>query len=217
MIVRQLVKQNIISVRRPINDSDLENIFASAIKYIGKTTATYPKLSYPSAINKADTSRDDHKKSPSANKPKPAGHDEAILAALDCVATLDAHLQQLIAVEAEEVEAESWNFDTLQQMIELTEKVGKIPFPLPSELYNLSPSGPSASKGKGRADEQTEDLSPSGPSASKGTGSADDQTKEDVKVKRTIFNFHPSDAQAEWWTETKRQSNHHFGCVGLID
>ena len=157
------------------------------------------------------------------------------MAALDCVATLDAHLQQLIAVE---VEAESWNFDTLQQMIELTEKVGKIPFPLPSELYNLSPSGlsaskgkgradeqtedlspsgPSASKGKGRADEQTEDLSPSGPSASKGTGSADDQTKEDVKVKRTIFNFHPSDAQAEWWTETKRQSNHHFGCVGLID
>ena len=138
-------------------------------------------------------------------------NEKTLLAALDDLNMFDAHLKQLSAVEAEEVEAESWNVDVLQEMIELSQKVGRIPFPLSDKLYNLTPSGPAskpkdnAGNGKLNTLQQMPNLDKTGSSASqKGKERAPDADRN-PQIKRNIFNLHPRDAEKTWWSNTREE------------
>jgi hypothetical protein len=84
-------------------------------------------------------------------------------------------VQRLLALEAEVVERESWNFDASAKLIEVADEMGRIPFGTASEIFDLQPTMTSA-KGKERAAEQP----PQG------------------EEKRSIFHLFPKDAKASW-------------------
>ena len=89
-----------------------------------------------------------------------------------------AQLQQMMGVEAETVELESWNFDVSIELLKVTQKLGRIPFGGGSStLFDTEPS--LDSKGKER------DV--------KGKGRESD--------KRTIYNLHPKDSTDAWLGE----------------
>lgn len=130
-------------------------------------------------------------------------HDKALLAVLNDLNTIDSRLLQLRAVEAEEVEAESWNVDALQQLIDYTEKLGRIPFQDANDLYDLAPSGridqvEGAESGPDNIHDMA-DLRQSSASVSKGKGKEQDVVN-DPHMKRTIFNLYPKDAEHSWWS-----------------
>jgi hypothetical protein len=131
-------------------------------------------------------------------------NERALLATLDNLNMLDSRIKQLSAIEAEEVEAESWNVDVLQQLIEVADTVGHIPFSSATDLYELAPSGPRAeadgadTKGAEAQARTTPDALQSAGSGSKGKGKARDVAQE-PPVKRAIFNLDPRDAEHTWW------------------
>ena len=84
-------------------------------------------------------------------------------------------VQQLLVLEAEVVKCKSWNFDASAKLIEVADKMGRIPFGTASEIFNLQPTMTSP-KGKERAAEQL----PQG------------------EEKQSIFHLFPKDAKASW-------------------
>ena len=128
-------------------------------------------------------------------------NEKTLLATLDDLNMFDSRLKQLSAVEAEEVEAESWNVDVLQQIIELSQKVGRVPFPHADKLFNLTPSGP-ANKPNDIAGNDKPGNIHQMPTSAKGKERAPD-VGDNPQIKRNIFNLHPQDAQKTWWSNTE--------------
>lgn len=209
-----------------MSDTDLLNIFDSIIRPHKKakrptaSSATTAK-SKPSAKPIIGDHVDHHLKSlatkigiiPDANSII-TNEERAMLVALDDLTMVESHLMKVAAVEAEEVEAECWNVAVLNQLIELSQKVGGIPFPIASDLYNVGPSGaPSTLKAdsgpSGPSGDAFETTAPheAGPSeTAKGKQRADDERTDPEQHKRSIFNLHPHDAEKVWWSPSRNES-----------
>jgi hypothetical protein len=218
--VWQLLDQGIISTLRPIDDTDLANIFTATLEpsdpsrplSVAITESQSPASAKPKP--KPDSAIDGHLKRlavqigmiPGDNCDI-TGEEQALLGALDELNILDSRLKQLVALDAEEVEAESWNVDVLQQLIELSQKVGEIPFKQASDIYDLAPTGPASGEderpfaaGPDSGHHMLDLAGPSPAASSKGKGRA-----QDLQVKRSIFNLHPRDAEVTWWSSSREE------------
>lgn len=99
--------------------------------------------------------------------------DKADLMVFDLLNQSKARLEQLIAVEVENTETETWNYEAAVQMGNLTQVMGKMPFGASSELFQLQ--GTAGGKGPSRKGKERE-----------------------VPQKRSIFHMNPKDSKAAW-------------------
>jgi hypothetical protein len=225
------VANGIINPQRPfISDADLLNIFTDIINphqsEKSPTEAAAATAKSKSPLKPSISAPIDlHLKSlatkigiiPDTNSTITA-EERAMLATLDNLTMLDSTLKQVAAVEAEEVEAESWNVAALNQLVELSQKVGGMPFPPASDLFNLAPSGAKSSPHDGQlgAEVRPSGFQPefanatyAGPLATdkgKGKEKAHENHVDCQPGKRTIFNLHPRDAERTWWSPSRQES-----------
>ena len=104
-----------------------------------------------------------------------------------------AHLAQKFASffgrQQEVAEMELWNADAASSLMAVTERFRRIPFPLPSEIYNLAPTSEQKCSAKGKEKENSSAATSSVASSS-------------VNPKVPVMFRDPVKFQQEWWYHT---------------
>lgn len=106
------------------------------------------------------------------------------------IVNLQQRLQSLVAIEAEIVETETWNFDASVLLSIVADQLGGIPFGTPQDFYDLQPTyeeKPSQCKGKGKEKDSTGETSPQ-------------------SAKRALLHVDPKQFQDSWWATSLRKS-----------
>ena len=121
------------------------------------------------------------------------------LAVFDNLTCVQAQLEQMLGVEAEIVDAETWNYETSSALTVLAHEKGEIPFGTRAECVDLKPTAsiysaaatPSASTHSAAADISTSAT----PTASgKGKERADPQ----MPKKQSVYHMFPMDVYNDW-------------------
>ena len=107
--------------------------------------------------------------------------------ALTEIGNLKERLQSLIAIEQEIVESETWNFDASILLSILADRLGKIPFDIPDNLYDLKPTG-------------EDDPSEQNKDKEKSSGEGIPRST----LKRAVFHLDPEKFQDTWWASSLR-------------
>ena len=99
-----------------------------------------------------------------------------------------AYLERVLGIEQEVVEAESWNFDTSVELLELGKRLRRIPFGgETAKLFDVRPSfKPSQQFSKSTSKGKEREI----PSS--------DQSHHPRPDNRTLFNRHPMESKDSW-------------------
>jgi hypothetical protein len=117
----------------------------------------------------------------SPETPSLSAEDRQDLTLLDKLTQTHTRVQQVLGLETEIALTEKWNFDAVTQLLDLANRISKIPFSSRSELSDLEPTAV-----------EPESLVPTG-LASKGKGRL-----EEGPQKRSLYHMLPDNARKGW-------------------
>jgi hypothetical protein len=113
-----------------------------------------------------------------------SAEDRLDLALLDKLTQIHTRLQQVLGLETEIADTETWNFNAATQLLSLANQISRIPFYGRTEVFDLEPTS----------------VAQSAPAASsaKGKGRLEDEPK-----KRSIYHMLPDLARKTWAGSSK--------------
>ena len=123
--------------------------------------------------------------------------DRLDLALFDSLTRSQAGLELVLGVEAETVEAETWNYQTATQLAHLAQVTGEIPFGTRAELFDLT-----SSQSVGATGPQPSTPSATAIPSATATPSARAKGKQRegavLPAKRSVYDILPRDAKELW-------------------